>query len=81
MAAGSGLELRRISLPWNLSRRYQVFSGEKTDFMPDALPAHASRCSIEPPPGFRVESSPDLEVSSRFGSIRRTLRFEGGNAR
>lgn len=79
--AGSGMELRRVSLPWNLSRRYRVFSERQTDFMPDAMPRTRTEIVIEPPAGFRVESAPELETASRFGRIRRVLRVEGKNAR
>ncbi len=77
----SGMEMRRLPFPWNLSRRYQVFSPRKTDFLPDALPRTRIEIVIEPPPGFRLEDAPELEIAARFGKLRREMRLEGKNAR
>lgn len=81
VATNGGFEIRRMGFPWNLAQRYLVFSTRKTDFLPDSLPTTHVEIVMDPPSGFHIENAPDLEVSSRFGYIRRRLHKDGKNAR
>ncbi|PKN46992.1 MAG: hypothetical protein CVU59_04365, partial [Deltaproteobacteria bacterium HGW-Deltaproteobacteria-17] len=72
-ADGRNLELRRFPFPWNLRRRFGVFLPRTTDFLPNALPDTRLELTIEPPPGMRVEASPELKLETGFGRLHRRL--------